>query len=83
MLERFWFKFTKSAKPTVLSMGCGITAYDLADARRLLREQVFPAYGEEPIDEIIENIDVSTLEQEHVRTNMGNPAVRGVWFPLL
>jgi hypothetical protein len=64
-------------------MGCGITAYDAADAYTFLREQVFPTYGEEPVDEIVENVDVSTLDEGHVRPNMGNPVVRGVWFPLL
>jgi hypothetical protein len=67
----------------MLSMGCGITAYDLDDAYGFLREQVFPTYGEEPVDEIVENVDVSKLEERHVRPNMGNPVMRGVWFPLL
>jgi hypothetical protein len=85
MLTRFWFKFRRTSPPDLLSMGVGITAYDLADARRMLREQVFPLYGEEPVDEaeVIENIDVRTLEEKHVRPNMGNPAARGVWFPML
>jgi len=64
-------------------MGCGITAYDVNDAYGFLREQVFPVFGEEPVDEIVENVDVSKLEERHVRPNMGNPVVRGVWFPLL
>jgi len=83
MLKRFWFTFALKAPLTGLSMGCGITAFDLEDARRMLREQVFPAFGEEAVDEIVENIDIRTLEENHVRPNMGNPAVRGVWFPLL
>jgi hypothetical protein len=62
-------------------MGCGVTAYDLADARKLLQEQVFSNYGAELIDEVIEDIDISTLDDKHVRPNMGNPVVRGVWFP--
>ena len=81
MSRRFWFTFTKPARPTILSMGCGVTAYDLADARKLLQEQVFSNYGAELIDEVIEDIDISTLDDKHVRPNMGNPVVRGVWFP--
>lgn len=85
MLRRFWFKFRRDRSKllTVLDMGCGITAYDLEDARKVLREEVFQVHDEQPVEEIIEDIDVSTLEERHVRPNMGNPAVRGVWFPLL
>jgi hypothetical protein len=64
-------------------MGCGITAYDLVDAHKMLREQVFPLFGEGIVDEVVENVDVRTLDEKHVRPNMGNPAVRGIWFPLL
>jgi hypothetical protein len=83
LLTRYWFAFRKSAMPTMLSLGCGVTAYDLADAQKMLQEQVYPMYGEQPIESIIENVDVSTLEEKHVRPNMGNPVMRGVWFPML
>jgi hypothetical protein len=85
MLARFWFKFRPTPRMSLLKMGVGITAYDLADAHRMLREQVFLALGEEPVDpvEIIENIDIRTLEENHVRPNMDNPVARGVWFPFL
>jgi hypothetical protein len=84
MLTRFWFKFRVTSPPTGWGLGVGITAYDLADARRMLREQVVPIYGE-PVDEpeVIEHIDIRTLEEKHVRPNIGNPVVRGVWFPPL
>jgi hypothetical protein len=83
LLKRFWFKFAKSERPTALNIGCGITAYDLPDAEGILREKVFPSYGEQAIQEVVENVDIATLEEKHVRPNMGNPAARGVWFPLL
>ena len=80
MLTRYWFKFVKSPFGN-LNLGCGITAYDLEDAHRFLREKVFPERGAQPIEAVVEDIDISTLEANHVRPNMGNPAVRGVWFP--
>jgi hypothetical protein len=83
VLKRFWFSFEKSKQPNNLNLGCGITAYDLPDAQRFLREQVFPSCGELPVKEINEGVDVRTLDEKHVRPNMGNPAVRGVWFPLM
>ncbi len=83
MLKRFWFRFGRSSKQGILDFGCGITAYDLSDAQRILHEKVFPIYGEGTIEQINEDIDVRTLDANHVRPNMGNPALRGVWFPLI
>jgi|HubBroStandDraft_6_1064221.scaffolds.fasta_scaffold18377_2 hypothetical protein len=83
MLHRYWFSFTPSSGASVLNRGCGITAYDEADARKMLEEKVFPVYGQAEILSVIEDIDVSTLDEHHVRPNMGVPVVRGVWFPLL
>jgi hypothetical protein len=82
MLKRFWFTFESSSIPSILNLGCGVTAYDLPDAQALLQRTVFPAYGDRCVKSITENIDISTLEEKHVRPNMGNPVVRGVWFPL-
>lgn len=31
---------------------------------------------------MIEDVDVSTLDPEHVLPNTGVPAARGIWFPL-
>ena len=83
MLKRFWFVFKPSAESSVLEMGCGVTAYDRADAEKLLEEQAFPFYGARSIDKVVEDVDVSTLDDKHIRPNMGNPAARGVWFPLV
>jgi hypothetical protein len=83
MLTRYWFTFRKSGEPNVLHLGCGITAYDIADAQTFLREKVYALFGELPIDQVTENIDVRILEKNHVFPNIGNPAVRGVWFPSL
>lgn len=83
MLDRYWFTFEKSADPSPLNMGCGITAFDLQDAKNLLKKMVFPMFGNRSIASFIEDVDASTLEQNHVRNNMGSPVVRGVWFPFI
>lgn len=83
MLHRYWFKFTHSTSPSILNLGCGITAYDEEDAKRLLQDKVFSVYGSRQIIDTIKDIDVSTLDENHVRSNMGSPANRGVWFPLM
>jgi hypothetical protein len=54
----------------------------MADARSLL-DEVFSIHGGRRVARVVQNVDISTLEENHVRPNMGNPVVRGVWFPLL
>ena len=82
---RFWFEFNlkfgdKNIPPGTL-MGCGITAYNYEDALFLLQEKVFKNRLA-PIKNVVENIDVSTLDAGHVLPNMASPNLRGIWFPL-
>jgi hypothetical protein len=83
MLRRYWLKFAPVARPSVLNLGCGITAYDGDDARHIFESEVAPRFGNREICEIIEEIDVASLDEAHVRPNMGVVSTRGVWFPLL
>lgn len=83
MLHRYWFKLSKMSAPSVLNIGCGITAYDVDDAKSLLREKVFSIFGTRDVLEVIADVDVSTLDQGHVIPNMAAPSNRGVWFPRL
>jgi hypothetical protein len=83
VLTRYWFEFDGAATdlPPGVALGCGVTAYDLDDAIALLREHVFD--GEPPpITRVIENIDLSTLDEGHVLPNMEPHVWRGIWFPL-
>lgn len=63
-------------------MGCGVTAFDCEDANRLLRELVFCVEAIPSPTNVVEDVDITSLDAGHVRSNMGNPVVRGVWFPL-
>jgi hypothetical protein len=76
MLTRYWFK-------TDRGLGFGVTAMSVADAEALLRDARFVRGRDFEVLEIIENVDVRTLDQNHVTPNMGPPNFRGVWFPLL
>ena len=79
-LTRFWFKFEKLSSPSVVNLGCGVTAFSVADAEDLLRNSVF--HGQRmPMIAAIEDIDVSELDSRHVLPNIGQVAQRGVWFP--
>ena len=81
LLTRYWFTFERIASPSPLNLGCGVTAYDLADAVSILRERVFREIDLPRITQQIENVDVSTLDPKHVLPNMGLVTERGVWFP--
>jgi hypothetical protein len=79
--SRYWFEFVRGGQPTALSLGCGITSYNLDDAKRMLRQEIFPPYGERAIMRVIEGVEVASLD-ERVPQRLGDPAVRGVWFPV-
>jgi len=83
MLKRYWFQFAQSTSPSVLNIGCGITAYSEEDARNILEEKVFSIYPCREVLNVTEGVDVSTLDENHVLPNMALPTTRGVWFPLL
>ncbi len=88
MLRRYWLEFniapgevTSYPSYAGLSYGCGVTAYSYDDAIKLLHEKLF---GDDPtpaIQQAIEDVDVSKLDTGHVLPNMGDPTIRGIWFP--
>jgi hypothetical protein len=80
-LRRYWFTFEKFPAPTVLNLGCGVTAYDLEDAMNLMRDRIFKGTVPTVIDSK-EDIDVSKLDRKHILPNMGSTVERGVWFPM-
>lgn len=63
-------------------LGCGVTAFSYEDALDLLQDKVFTEKPIPPVSSVIEDVDVSTLDADHVRPNMGNPLKCGIWFPL-
>jgi hypothetical protein len=80
-LIRYWFQFTSFDKPTPLNLGCGVTAESREEAIRLLEDKVFHGQSLPSVEEVIKNIDISTLDQTHVIPNMESPLIKGVWFP--
>lgn len=83
-LRRYWIQFdaTQATLPIGLGHGCGVTAYDYSDAVALLKDRVFGGESPPEAKNIVEDIDVSTLDAGHVLPNMSDPSTRGVWFPL-
>lgn len=80
-LKRFWIRFKSIPPYNSLRLGCGVTAYDYDDAVTILRDTIFKDKDLPPIDYVIEDVDVSTLDQKHVIPNMEPVTWRGVWFP--
>lgn len=80
VLRRFWFTFDELPPYSPLQLGCGIAAFSLDDAVGILQSKVF---AEEPkIKSVIEDVNVNSLDANHVLPNMGDVTTRGVWFPL-
>lgn len=82
MLHRYWFTFVPSKESLpLLNLGCGVTAFSKAEAIELLQREIFSTYGAREIAEIVEDVDVSTLDEGHILPNIGVPVRRGIWFP--
>jgi hypothetical protein len=85
MLVRYWFEFdieTAFGYPLGIGYGCGITAYNMNDALKIMDEKIFSSVKRPPFKIVKENVDVSTLDQGHVIPNMKHHLARGIWFPL-
>ena len=89
-LTRYWIEFDIST--TVLQgyatmhgvgLGCGVTAHSHDDALKLIRASVFWDGPVPPISDVVADVDVSTLDDEHVLPRIGDTDLRGVWFPRL
>jgi hypothetical protein len=76
MLTRYWFC-------TADGLCVGVTARTLNDAHELLAFARTVTGAEYAVVDVQENVDVRTLDQEHVVPNMGPASNRGVWFPAL
>ena len=85
-LKRYWFIFdfhVLESEPGGIRLGYGVTGYDYADAIKLLEQNMFGGMGCPPIERVIEDIDVSLLDPNHVLPNIGITIRRGVWYPAL
>ena len=76
-MERFWARTRPLAQASPLNLGIGVTARSEADALALIAEH----FSEVQVERIEILDDLATLDERHVRPNMGDHMVRGVWFP--
>ena len=81
-MYRFWIEFEGDPfELTPLTQGCGVTGIDLDDALALIRHDVLRGSPLPPIRKIVKDVDISTLDANHVLPNIGVPISRGVWYP--
>jgi hypothetical protein len=76
LLHRYWFSTTSGP-------GIGVTAYSVEDARRLLETALPHLIADIDPNTVIEDVDIRSLDQNHVIPNIGPPNVRGTWYPRL
>lgn len=79
-LHRYWIRFDGSANHPGAAMGCGVSAVDRQDAVSLIAADLGEA-AVESIRDVVEDVDVRQLDEGHVIPNMGDPSLRGIWFP--
>ena len=85
-LTRYWIEFEPSEGDQTWGIfstwGCGVTAFTFEEALGMLQEKT-RSYGELPeIKQVTEDVDIRTLDQNHVVPNMGDVTIPGVWWPL-
>ncbi|NVJ17593.1 hypothetical protein [Myxococcus sp. AM010] len=89
LLHRYWLEFDRrvdnwppSSRWMMLLGGCGVTAFTVEDALRLVRESLFKDEPLPPLARIIEDVDITTLDAGHIRPNIHEPVRRGIWYPM-
>lgn len=60
-----------------------VSLLDLGDAMSLIRSVALGGDALPPVAEVIEDVEVQALDEGHVLPNMGDPTLRGVWYPRL
>jgi len=83
-MKLYWIKLDiEFGNPgsTGLLMGIGVTAIDENDAIGLIKKNFFNNSSIPHVSEIkiVESLD--DLDKYHILPNIGNPFLRGVWFP--
>lgn len=84
MLRRYWIEFDKSPAtilPAGFLLGCGVAARSREEALEIVQTNAFKNRPFPPLRKISEDVDVSTLDANHVLPNMSLCAAPGIWFP--
>ncbi len=84
-MKLYWIKMAPSIESGISGLGYGVTALDEADAVSLIQRYFLDNNHLKVEKDTITSIqlinDLSEIEQNHVRPNMGNHLRRGIWYP--
>jgi hypothetical protein len=78
-LTRYWIRL-ESGRHGVRDFG--VTASDRDDALRMLMRDVVEPDETFRLIDVEEDVDLATLDPAVVLPNLGDPALRGIWYPL-
>ena len=78
-LTRYWFEFAETADSPWRS-SFGVTAWTYDDALAILKSNISD-FHKLQLTKNVSDVDIRTLDADHVLPNIGNCAVRGFWFP--
>ena len=81
LLTRYWFVFEENKHTRATSLSMGITAYSYDDAISIIEGLLFKDSGIPAVKSYIENFDVSTITDLHIRPNLLPSTFRGIWYP--
>jgi hypothetical protein len=77
-MHPYWPTVENLPQFSELSFGAGITAYSEEEAKKIFAA----AFGDElRIADVRVIHAADEIEQNHVRPNMGNFLIRGIWYP--
>ncbi len=75
-LRRYWF-------PHPDHFGIGVTAFTSDEAVRLATYAASQMGWDFAAGQVVEDVDIRTLDQNHVVPNMGVCSNHGIWYPML
>lgn len=83
-LHRYWLELdiplNHPSRLEGISLGIGVTAFDVEDAIAIVRQRYFPNDELPPIRKLVEDVVIPDLLPK-VQRIMSIPVWRGVWFP--
>jgi hypothetical protein len=86
-LKRHWFEFEHPKSRIghgayIPACGCcGITAYNYTDALKILHRFFLRDNAKPIFSRVVENVDVSLIDDDNIQRDLGVPIWRGVWNP--
>jgi len=85
-LTRYWIEFDTNpanwgSLNTLLRAGCGVSGFSLDDCLSLIQQQMLKGQSLPPVKRVVEDVDISKLDANHVLPNIGLVVHRGIWFP--